>query len=374
MKPTNPFITTGYAGPDYFCDRKEETARLYRELTNGNNIVLLAHRRMGKTGLVEHCVATNNMKKDFNVFVVDIFSAKNQKDFTLMLANAMVDNLKSFDRRSLDLFLSVVTSLQGVLSGETPGGPTLKVQYAGRPKPDCTLEQLFDFVRRAKKPSLLAIDEFQQVAKFPEKNTEALLRTYIQKVPDSRFVFAGSERRVMGRMFTEANSPFYQSATPMHLAPINPAAYADFIEDKFEGAGKAIDREIIQEVYDKFDGITWYVQKLMNAMFSLTRKGERCSNETYSNALDEILRSYDYIYEETLFNMPEKQKELLIALAREGATKELQSDEFCSRYGMSASSVQSARNGLLKKECITEDLGNYHLYDKFLEIWIKTKY
>jgi hypothetical protein len=35
----NPFVTNGYAGPEYFCDRVEETALLTNLLTNGNNTI-----------------------------------------------------------------------------------------------------------------------------------------------------------------------------------------------------------------------------------------------------------------------------------------------------------------------------------------------
>ena len=44
--PTNPFLITGYQGPDYFCDREKETASLMSALKNGRNITLISPRRM----------------------------------------------------------------------------------------------------------------------------------------------------------------------------------------------------------------------------------------------------------------------------------------------------------------------------------------
>ena len=38
----NPFITTGYAGAKYFCDRVKETKDVVELLTNGNNIALIS--------------------------------------------------------------------------------------------------------------------------------------------------------------------------------------------------------------------------------------------------------------------------------------------------------------------------------------------
>ena len=34
----NPFVTTGYAGAEYFCDRVEETKAIKDLLLNGNNV------------------------------------------------------------------------------------------------------------------------------------------------------------------------------------------------------------------------------------------------------------------------------------------------------------------------------------------------
>ena len=370
----NPFVTIGYQGPEYFCDREKETDKLFRELTNGNNVVLLAHRRMGKTGLIRHCVHTKELNRQYNVFIVDILSAKNLKDFTLMLANSIVYSLKKFDERALDMFLKIVSSLQGAFSSPLPGEPFFKMQYVGLPDPEHTLEQIFSYIGNSKKPCIVAIDEFQQVEKFPETETESLLRTYTQTTPESRFIFAGSERRTMGRMFTSENRPFYQSATPLHLEKIDIAKYTEFIKSHFNANGKDIEDEVITTTYGFFNGITWYIQKMMNEMFSLVPKKGECTMDTFKYALEEILQSYDYIYEESLYKIPEKQKELLIAIAKEGPVKEMTSEAFSRKYGLYTSSIQSARKGLINKEYITEDLGKYYIYDKFFEIWLNTRF
>lgn len=38
MVMKNPFVTNGYAGPEYFCDRMEETQHITEMLTNENNM------------------------------------------------------------------------------------------------------------------------------------------------------------------------------------------------------------------------------------------------------------------------------------------------------------------------------------------------
>ena len=52
--PENPFLTSGYYSPEYFCDRKNETKQLLNSIQNGQNVTLTSIRRIGKTGLIKH--------------------------------------------------------------------------------------------------------------------------------------------------------------------------------------------------------------------------------------------------------------------------------------------------------------------------------
>ena len=49
----NPFVTNGYAGAEYFCDRAQETDILRELLLNENNIALISPRRIGKKAITD---------------------------------------------------------------------------------------------------------------------------------------------------------------------------------------------------------------------------------------------------------------------------------------------------------------------------------
>ncbi len=68
----NPFLTYGYDGPEYFCDRVDETKRLTSLLVNGNHVALMSPRRMGKTGLIHHCFVQQEIQESYYLFIVDI--------------------------------------------------------------------------------------------------------------------------------------------------------------------------------------------------------------------------------------------------------------------------------------------------------------
>lgn len=375
IKINNPFITGGYVSAAYFCDREAESKELIKTLVNGNNVALISTRRMGKTGLVKHCFANERIGKDYYCFFVDIYATKSLKDFVLSLSKVILDGLKPFGKRALEAFIVSMKSLQAGISFDVMGNPSFNVQLGDIHDSQSTLDEIFGYLNTADKPCIVAIDEFQQVACYPETNTEALLRTHIQHCNNARFIFAGSQRRVMGNMFLSAARPFYQSVSMLYLESIPLEKYTAFAQLHFSHNDKKLSTEVITEVYNRFEGLTWYIQKMLNELYAMTDKGETCSIQMVNEAQTHIVSSYKFNYEETLFRLPERQKELLIAIAKEGDAKSVTSGAFVKKYRLtSPSSVQAALKGLLDKDFITSEQGAYLVYDKFFAIWLRENY
>ncbi len=106
----------------------------------------------------------------------------------------------------------------------------------------------------------------------------------------------------------------------MYLESIDLQKYISFASKYFRDGGKDIEPETIRQIYRRFDGITWYIQKMLNTFYNLTPAGGCCTAEMISEALSGILDSYKYTFQEILFRLPERQKELLIAIAKEGGS------------------------------------------------------
>ena len=75
-------------------------------------------------------------------------------------------------------------------------------------------------------------------------------------------------------------------------------------------------------------------------------------------------------YNTMLFLLPSKQKEVLLAICKEGKAVNLTSRPFLQRYHLTASTVQAAVKGLLEKDFITHDMGVYTPYDQFFAQWL----
>ena len=253
--------------------------------------------------------------------------------------------------------------------------PTFNLELGDIDRPEYTLEEIFQCLIAADKPCIVAIDEFQQIAKYPEKNIEALLRTHIQTIENSNFIFAGSERHMMQEMFLSSSRPFYHSADILELKAIVPEIYIPFIADHFQKRKRHIEIENIEKVYRLFKGHTFYIQKTFNEAFADTPKGKECTLEIIKTAIDNLIAYNDTIFREILSNIPEKQKELLYAIAKVDEAENVTSAKFIKRYSLtSASSVQSATKKLLEKDIITEINKVYSVTDKFFGMWINTIY
>ena len=108
----NPFVTNGYAGEHYFCDRVEETRRLTDLLTNGNNVALISPRRLGKTDLIRHCFSQPVVKDNYYTFLIDIYATSSLQDFVNVLGRSIIDALRPFGKKVLQRFIDVVASLR----------------------------------------------------------------------------------------------------------------------------------------------------------------------------------------------------------------------------------------------------------------------
>lgn len=370
----NPFIVSGYAAREYFCDREKESAELVRKLTNGNNIVLISPRRMGKTGLIEHCFRQKEVAKDYNTFYVDIYATSNIKELVYMLGKDIFETLKPKGKKFIEQFFSVITSLRPAFKiDERTGAPTFDIGVGEIRTADYTLEEIFKYLETSGKHCLVAIDEFQQIDKYPEKNIEALLRSHVQRCRNANFIFSGSQRHIMETMFFTHSRPFYQSAFMLTLQPIAEDVYTAFVMRHFSKAEKKITKEIVGKVYQLFEGHTWYMQAVFNEIYSMLDAGETCTMEVLQEAVAGRIASYDVMYLNTLSLLPERQKELLFAIAREGKAANITSGDFVHRHSLlSSGSVQSSARQLLDKELITVENKIYQVYDRFFGLWLTT--
>ena len=367
----NPFVTTGYAGAEFFCDREKETEDIIRYLTNGNNVALISPRRYGKSDLLRHCFAQKTIIDNYYTFIVDIYSTKTVAEMVGKLGSAILETLKPKGKKTWEKFLAILSSVRSGISFDINGQPSWTMSVGDIHSPTATLDEIFAYLQNADRPCLVVIDEFQQITKYGDPNIEAEIRTRVQYCSNAHFVFSGSRRQLMGTIFTSPARPFYQSVTLYHLDRLPLDRYSEFCTNLFEKRGKHLDIAVVNHLYKQFDGVTYYMQRVMNELFSQTAVGATCVEEDVSKAVDEIIAVSSTIYEDLMYQLPEKQSRVLMAVAKDGSAQNVTSGSFTKRHGLtSPNSVKSAIPALIDKGLLTQDKGVYKVYDLFFALWL----
>ena len=216
--------------------------------------------------------------------------------------------------------------------------------------------------------------EFQQITRYDDETVEATIRTYVQRCTNAHFIFSGSQRHMMNGLFTSPSRPFYQAVSIINLQPLDLNVYTDFCVNKFESVGKHLDRAVVASLYERFEAVTSYMHRILNVLYSRTEKGSTCVVPMVDEAIDFILRMSSDTYESLYYQMPEKQRLMFLAIAREGKATSVTGGKFINKHKLiSASSANSALKGLLEKDFITVDKNVYSLYDQFFALWLKFK-
>lgn len=379
MKITrNPFIVKGYIDKTTFCDRENELNSLYINLQNGIDTTLISPRRLGKTGLI---LRFFEFIKDHNPEVasiyVDIYATRSLDDFVKLLVESI---LKVFPEKSNvgKRFITLLKGLRPMISYDPISGePRIQIAYQSPQEKEHTLKTILEFLDKQSALVVLAIDEFQQINDYPEKNTEALLRTCLQTLKNIHFIFCGSKKDMMIDLFSNAKRPFYSSTKFISLDKIDKEIYADFIQETFEKHHKRIDNESIEFILNWTKQHTFYTQYLCNLVFTLSEKDIHL--DIVKEACVQILMQNETVYLQYRQLLTPSQWNFLIAVAKEDEVNQITSQKFIQthRIGTPANARRISKS-LEEKELLLVNFAkksqSYQVYDVFFSRWLEREY
>lgn len=373
-KDFNPFLVSGYKGAEYFCDRVNETALLKSHIKNNKNTTLFAIRRLGKTGLIHHVFDSYTKNNKIACIYVDILGTKNLKEFTNQLATAIYNRFPE-NRTIGKKIVGIIKLLRPLISYDVLSGtPELSFELGEAKLYEKTIQQLFAFLDKQNIKIVFAIDEFQQILEYPEKNIEALLRTHIQQLKNTNFIFCGSNQKMMHEIFNNAKRPFFASCSNIYLNFITSKEYEIFISEMFKRNKKSISTDSVSFILDWTKQHTFYTQYFCNFLFALNIK--KIELEDVQKTAIEILNQNESVYYQYRNLLTDAQWNLLRAVAKENKLFKAHSKLFISTYKLGTSSmVTRGLESLLEKEMIYYNAGveqpYYEVYDKFLMRWLQ---
>ena len=373
-EPLTPFPSVGYYGPAYFCDRIKETKTLIGNINGGQSTTLVSIRRIGKTGLIEH--VNHKLSKKMICIYADILPTENSVDFLNALATAIVNSVPEKTGIGTKIW-NFIKSLRPVITFDALSGEP-NVSFNIQPnESEHQIESLFSFLEKQEKRVLFAIDEFQQILNYPEKNVEAWLRKIIQQLKNVVFIFSGSQQHLMSDMFSNPSKPFFRSTLFMQLNKIEFESYQKFILKKFAENDKEISKDIVAEILNWTNLHTYHVQLLCNRVY--INSGKEITSEIWQNEALKLLKEQEYVFYGYRDILTKQQWKLLKSIASEGKSYAPTSKEFVQKYllGSPATVIRSI-NSLQKKSLIFSQYDNngiiyYSVYDVIFQRWIQNQ-
>jgi AAA+ ATPase superfamily predicted ATPase len=373
-KPDTPFPTVGYYGPDYFCDREKEIESLITNIRGGQSTTLVSIRRMGKTGLINHLKHTLSDKYIF--IYADILPTENLHEFLNKMASSILNSVP--EKSSIgEKIWHFIKSLRTVFTFDPLTGEP-QVSFHIQPKEsDNQVEHLFAFLEKQEKRVIIAIDEFQQICEYPEKNVEAWLRSIIQQLTNITFIFSGSQQHLMNDMFSNPSKPFFGSTVFMHLDKIGEVPYTNFIINKFLEGGKIITEEVVKAILKWTNRHTFYVQLACNRVFLNLAK--TIDIDLWHSEAKNLLNEQEYLFFGYRDVLTKHQWKLLRAIAFEGEATSLTSKEFVQKHNLgSPATVLRSLESIQKKNLIFSQHNEngtlfYSVYNVLFERWIQNQ-
>lgn len=370
----NPFLINNYIGPEYFCDRNTETETLLKNVYNQSNTTMFSQRRMGKTALIKHLFFYLEKEQKVTPLYLDIFSTSNLKGFSDALSTAiytMFPIQKSIGQK----FWEHIKLLRPVMKiNELSGSPELSLDISKPEQIEKSIPQLLSFLDNQKKRVVIAIDEFQQILTYPEKNVEALLRTAIQNLTNVHFIFFGSNRKLMTEIFNNSKRPFYASTKFLNLEKIPEDDYLNFIQKSFENHNFTLGENVPRLILETTKRHTYYTQQLCHEIFSGRTK--KITEKVVMQTLFRILSQNEPIYYQYRNLLTKPQWNLLRAVARETRVERPYVQDFLRKHALgSTSTVKRGLQSLVEKDFIYHNIfvetPYYELQDKFLMLWLQ---
>lgn len=371
----NPFRFGSLALDEAFADREEERAELISDVRNGQDVVIFAPRRLGKSSLAWSAIQALSAEGVL-VAQVDLMTTPNKERLASALAASIFEQIASPLERVRERALVPFRGLQvqPTITVDPQDG-SLSFSFAfgrGASDIDATLERLLQLPAelggsRGRRTALI-LDEFQEIVEI-DRRLPNLLRAVFQQQPEVAHVYLGSRRHVMERIFNDRNEPFWRSAKLIELGPIDAIPFEAFIVERFQATDRRLRAGVVAAILGRTGGHPYATQELCYSLWEQTPEGGEATPERLDDAIAAVLRSEHAHFSLLWGEISPVQRLVLQALAKEPGHP-FQA-EYRSRHALPpATNVQKALAALEKREVVLGENGAYRIVEPFLSDWL----
>lgn len=373
---TNPFRYGSLALDDAFTDRDVEVKELKSDIINGQNVVIFAPRRYGKSSLIWRVEQELISTGDVLIAGVNLMKTPTKEQFAERLAKSIYEDIASTlfrTKERLRVFRGLRVTPTITINPED-GSPTFGFDAGARAEDiDATLERLLmlpaQLAADRDARAALVFDEFQQIVDIDPK-LPALMRSIFQEQPEVAHVYLGSKRSMMERIFNDENEPFWRSAKQVELGVIPPDLFKHFIDSQFKKTKRSISEGVVERILDVTGGHPYGTQELCYEIWQATEEGGNAEDAEFELGLNNVLRGENLHFSRIWETAPKGQRVTLIALAKEPLRP--MDDSYRRKHKLPASSsVQKALEKLIEDELVIKERpGDYRIAEPFFAEWI----
>ncbi len=367
-KIENPFYYGGVAEKAYFCNRATEIETIKKDINNGLNLLLYAPRRFGKTSLV--LKALNETEN--NYIFVDLMSVTDESEFINTYFDAISKSLASTAEKTVRYFKNVLNLKPNInVNFDMNGTPSYSLNFGTKDKAPVLSEILdlpYKYAKADGKKPVVVFDEFQEIEKM---KIEDKLRSSIQRHGNRvSYIFMGSKKSIMERLFFSRNSAFYKSVKHLPIGGISMSEWTSFIKNGFENSGKIISNRFIEKIFKITKGFPYYTQQISYELFNLC--GHKVDSEVFNQTIKYILDREEDLFLLEWGNLSLNQKKAL-KLVIKAKGKNIYNQTLMNTFGMNNSSLKKAVEGLVKKDVLDKTGSGYYLQDPMFEYYMRLK-
>jgi len=344
----NPFEYGSAVSGNAFYDREQIKRDICNVLEGGNNVLLYGPRRYGKSSLMSQ-MGEEIAKAGKIVVTLDLMEVRSLDVFVSRYASLVYRALAPSEgafKRLAGLF----RSLRPTVTIDEGGNPSLSVAFASRTASDADLMDVIDLPERLAggRDVVVVLDEFQEVSRLMRGRAfERIMRARIQHHHRVSYVFLGSRKHMLRRMFTSRKEPFYNSAETFLLEKPPRDESEGFLVRRFTGEGLTLPAKLAAEIVEKADNIPYYVQAIASWVFSsvAVRGAKTVAKSDVADGYRRMRQSKKDLFETLFSSFSESQCALLVALARESTGRF--DEDYRTRHGLGGSSTVNTALKLL---------------------------
>lgn len=365
----NPFYFGNEVYGDDFCNRITELKELKLDCASGQNVLLYAPRRFGKTSLLRKLEQDMNDKKEYKVLYLDLFSISSIDEFIQKYFDLIAKSFETPTSKFIDILKNILKIRANINMTLNTSGDMFYSLSVNKKEQIKTLEDVlnlpFLYAKKFDKKIIVIFDEFQEIEQLNfEKKLRSVIQTHTREVA---YLFSGSKKSILTQMFNDNTRAFYKGVKHFHINEIKLNDWNIFIKSKFDKSGKIINDKHIKKIYQITKGFPYYMQEIMSVVWSKADK--KVNDDILEQSLKLIIERENDLYSLMWTQLTPNQKNTLkYIISFDGLN--LYANENIKESNLTATTLKSTLEALIKKDICTKKNNQYHLIDPFMKYWL----